>query len=300
MTATIGGYLEDLERQLRVRRTPRLRLLREVEDHLRDVADELAASGLDRAAAEARAVARFGAAVDVAARFAEAAAATSAHRAAKVAAGALVAYAATFVAFATSASPLVRDFPQGAPSFFGIQLAAVALAAALVRSLRGRPEAAATRVDLSYLTRPVVVAGGALTASALAETAFALARPAGIVAWSEARWLTLAFATAAVVVLVAAVAAVRSAAQTSAVTALPGAAASDELPLLRHPWRLTLLAAAFSFALVTAAQLATAGTAHAVGSALLGLVEATAIVGGFALFGGYLGLRDHTPDRVGA
>jgi HAAS len=283
---TIDSYLAELERELRARRAPRARLLREVEGHLHDAADELAGSGLPRPAAEARAIARFGAATAVAARFAEAAASSSARRAVNVAAGALLAYCATLCAFTASASPLVRDFPQGAPSFFGTQLAAVAIAVAVARSFGRR------RLELIYVTRAVLLAAGALTISALAEAAFALARPAGIVVWSEARWLTIGFAVATTTVLLAAIAGARAAAQAAAVDT-PAAE-----PALRHPWRLTLGVAALAFALVTTAQLATGGAATLPGASAVGLLEGTAIVGGFALFGRFLGLRDRSNEAV--
>lgn len=324
MSMRISDYLGELERQLRARRVPRARLLREVEDHLRDVADELAASGLPRGDAEAQAVARFGAAAAVATRFAEAAASTTAHRAANAAAGALIAYIATFCAFATSASPLVRDFPQGIPSFFGIQLAAVALAVALARSLRWRGETAAPRAELSSLARGLSLSSGALLASALAEAALAIARPAGVVIWAEARWLTIGFAAAATIVTVAALAAARASAQAAAVNAFPTSAPEAppaaillddlrmlgaRLPLhvqalhpLRHPWRLTVLVAVMAFTLITTAQVVAGGAAqHAsslAGEAVLGLLEATAIVGSFAIFGRFLGLHDQTDNGV--
>jgi hypothetical protein len=323
MATTINDYLGELERQLRVRCAPRTRLLREVEDHLRELVDELAVSGLAQPDAEARAIARFGAAAAVAARFAEAAASTTTHRAASVATGALGAYVATFCAFATAASPLVNDFPQGAASFFGIQLAAVAIAFALARSLRWRREAAAPRAELAVLARSLALACGALAASALAEAALALTRPAGIVVWSEARWLILGFAAAVATVLVSALAAARAAAQAAAVGAfLPvvdgrqtpaavmlrddlrvlGARLRLRWPLpiaaldpLRHPWRLTLLIAALAFAGVTAVPLAGGGAQHAsvvASAAALGMIEAAAIIVGFAAFGRFLGLRD--------
>src|SRR5262249_21160843 len=121
----IDDYLVELERELRRRRAPRRRFLRETEDHLRDLCADFFADGLAREKAEARAVTQFGAADIIAAGFAEAAASTIARRAVTLTAAAFVAYAGVFVAFATAASPSLRDFPQGAGSFAALQVAAV-------------------------------------------------------------------------------------------------------------------------------------------------------------------------------
>jgi len=319
---TISAYLAELEQQLRRRRSPRWRLLREVEDHLRDSVEELTASGLGRADAEAEAVCRFGAAANIAARFAAAAASTSAHRAIDLATLAFVGYVASVLVFASSASSAVRDFPQGAPSFFGIQVAAIALALALIRSWRWRSQLAVPCAELTFLARALSLGVAALAMAAVGETSLALTRPAGVVVWDEAQWLTLGFAAAAVVVLVAALGAVRAAAQAAAVETLSGddnardrrgatlllddvVALAARLPLslpfrftawhpLRHPWRVASLVAAVSFAAVTGVQLVGGGLHHPsiVGAALLGLFEAVAIICCFALVGRFLGLRD--------
>src|SRR5262249_12523703 len=63
---TIDDYVAELERELRRRRAPRVRLLRETEDHLHDLCAELAADGLAPEQAEACAVTQFGAAATVA------------------------------------------------------------------------------------------------------------------------------------------------------------------------------------------------------------------------------------------
>jgi hypothetical protein len=325
---TITAYLAELEQQLRRRRAPRARLLREVEGHLDDTVEELTASGVARADAEAEAVRRFGAAANVAARFAAAAASTTAHRAVDLASVAFVGYVASFLAFASSASSAVRDFPQGAPSFFAIQLAAVALGVAFVRSWRWRSQLAVPRAELTFLARALALGVAALAMSAVGETLLALTRPAGVVVWDAAHWLTLGFAAAAVVVLVAALGTVRAAAQVAAVGALPGdsdardrrgaamllddvVALTPRLPLspsfrlnalhpLRHPWRLVSLLAAHAFVAVTGVQLVSSeGLHHASiigGATLLGLFEAVAIIGCFALFGRFLGLRDAGPS----
>jgi hypothetical protein len=301
--------------------------LREVEDHLNDAVDELTASGVARADAEARAVRRFGAAASVAAHFAAAAASTTAHRCVDLAGVAFVSYVAGLLAFAGSASSEARDFPQGAPSFFALQLAGVALALALVRSWRWRSQVAVPRAELTFLARALVLCVGALATAAGGETLLALTRPAGVVVWDAAQWSTLGFVATAVVVLLAALGAVRAAAQAAAVGALPDDDARDRrgatmllddvvaltprvslslssrlgaLHPLRHPWRVASLLAALAFVAVTGVQLVGGdGLHHASiggGAALLGLLEAVAIIGCFALFGRFLGLRDAAPS----
>ena len=313
---TISKYMAELERELRRWRAPRARLLRETEDHLHDLCAELAAGGLAHEQAEARAVAQFGAAGTIAARFAEATASTTAHRAVTVTAAAFVAYTGVFVAFATTAAPLLRDFPQGASSFLALQLAAVALGVAFVRSLRWRGAPAAPVAELTSIARALSVAGVVLIGAAVAEVAVAVSRPAGVIAWSDGRWLTLALAAALVVLLLAAVAAVRASAQAQALHALPsrhrkGAAAllADDVEtllgrarltqasrilrgLLAHPWRATLGLATLAFIAVTAAGIANSGRSGLAGAAALAAVEASLIVFSFVAFGRTLGLRD--------
>jgi HAAS domain-containing protein len=78
--SAIDRYLRELERELRVGRRRRRRILAEAEDHLREAARE---------AGEEAAVARFGAPREVARRFAEAAAGAPARLAAQLLAVAL-------------------------------------------------------------------------------------------------------------------------------------------------------------------------------------------------------------------
>ena len=71
----ISSYLDELERELRLRRAPRRRLLAETADHLRSCADDIAAEEqIGVGEAERKALARFGTAAVVAGRFAHAAA----------------------------------------------------------------------------------------------------------------------------------------------------------------------------------------------------------------------------------
>jgi HAAS len=320
---TINDYMADLERELRRRRALRARLLRETEDHLHDLCAELAADGLAHEQAEARAVTQFGAAATIAARFAEATASTTAHRAVTVTAAAFVAYTGVFVAFATAASPLLRDFPQGAGSFLGLQLAAVALGVAFVRSLRWRGALAAPTAEVTAIARALSVAGVVLLGAAAAEVAVAVSRPAGVIAWSDGRWLTLAFAAALAVLLFSAIAAVRAAAQAHAVHSLPSgrvhsnaaALLADDvetllararLPqasralrgLLAHPWPATLALAVLAFVAVSAAGVVSSGRAGLAGAVALAAVEASMIVFSFVAFGRTLGLRDAARRRA--
>jgi hypothetical protein len=320
---TIDEYMAELERELRTRRAPRARLLRETEDHLHDLCTELAAGDITHEQAEARAVAQFGAAATIATRFAEATASTTAHRAVTVAVVAFAAYTGVFVAFATAASPLLRDFPQGAGTFLLLQLAAVALGVAFVRSLRWRGELAAPTVELTAIARAVSVAAVALIGAAVAETAVALSRPAGVIAWSAGRWLTLAFAATLFLLLLSTIAAVRAAAQARAVHSLPrrrvdsGAAAllAEDIETLLgrarlpqafrmvrgplvHPWAATLALAALAFVAVSAAGVVSSGRAGLAGAAVLAAVEALLIVFSFVAFGRMLGLRDTARHRA--
>ena len=318
---TISDYIAELELQLRRRRVLRVRLLREVEDHLRDSVEELIAGGMASADAEGEAVRRFGAAADVATRFSAFAAASVARRALNLAALALAAYVVCFLVFSATASAAVRDFPQGAASFFAVQLAGVALLAAFVRSWRWR-HVSTPPAELTFITRGVTLAVGALLAAAVAEALAALLRPAGVIVWDAAQWLTLAFAAAALLIVAASLCAVRAGAQAAALARFRphrrdchGAAVllddlvalSARLPIpsvprlgafhpLRHPWRVVGLVGALAFVAVGCAQLTEGSSLRdgsiVVGALALGLLEAGAIVGSFAVFGRFLGLRD--------
>jgi hypothetical protein len=221
---TIDAYLRELDHELRLRRAPRARLLRETQDHLDELCTELVAGGLPREQAEARAVAQFGAAATIAARFAEATASTTVDRAVSVTTAAFVAYTGVYVAFGTAASPLLRDFPQGAGSFFGLPLAAVAIGVAFVRSIRLHRALGAPSTELTAITRALSVAGVALIGAAVAEVTAAATRPAGVIAWSEGRWLTLAFAAALTLLLLSAIVVVRASAKAQAARSLPSRA----------------------------------------------------------------------------
>ena len=313
---TIAAYLEELERELRLRHAPRWRLLEEVDHHLRELADELAAGGLSPVQAEARAIERFGDAATVAAGFAEAAASTTTRRAVGATAAAFAGYTVLFLVFATGASPLLLDFPQGAASFLALQVAAVALAVAAVRSWRWRGVVAAPSAELAAIARCLSVACLALLAAGICEAGVALSRPAGVIAWSEGRWLTIGFTAAVVLVLGSALAVTRAAAQASAVAAMPTRAErrraealaanvdtllrGTRLPAVRRV-ALTALARPWQTMSLTAVAACRAGTAAGfrdglAGAVVLGAVETTAIVVAFLTLGGLLGLRER-PTR---
>jgi hypothetical protein len=320
---TISDYIAEFEQQLRRRRVRRRRLVLEAADHLRESAEELIAAGVPSTDAEGEAVRRFGPAADVAARFSAASAASTARHAVKLAALALAGYVACFLLFSGNASAVVRDFPQGAPSFFAIQLAGVALLVAFVRSWRWRAPLSAPPAELTFITRAAAVAVSALLAAAAGETLLALLRPAGVIVWEAAQWLTLAFAAAALLLVVASLPAARAAAQAAAVDRSPPSCPRDcrgaalllddlialtaRLPVssaprlgalhpLRHPWRVVGLVGTLAFAAVSGVQLARGSSlgdgSTVTGALLLGLLEAAAIIGCFAVFGRFLGLRD--------
>jgi uncharacterized protein YukE len=104
----VAAYVHELARELRMRRAPRRRLLAEVEDHLRSTADELAAVGRSAAEAEREAVARFGAAAEVAHGFAHATASSTARAALAWAGAAFLAYGATALLFIATAPSWLR------------------------------------------------------------------------------------------------------------------------------------------------------------------------------------------------
>lgn len=166
--SAIDEYLAEFERALKSRRARSSRLVAETSAHLRDASEELIASGLAPAAAEEQAIARFGRAADVAARFAEVSAAIAARRALRSAFGLTAGYLFLVLAFVTTAPATVHDLPQGLPSFVFLQVAC-----------------------LSCLVGAAAVAVGAVAAGAIGEAVIALSRPAGIVVWHDAPFLCM-------------------------------------------------------------------------------------------------------------
>jgi hypothetical protein len=316
-TSPIAAYLRRLDEELRLRRAPRRRLLAEAEDHLRSAAEELAREGRSAADAEREAVARFGAASEVARRFAHAAASSSAGAAAAWSGVAFLAYAATAVFFAGTAPSWLRDFPQGAPSMLAIQIAAVALAVTAVRALHWRRSLAIDEERLRLVANGALTAVLALGAGAGAELLVALTRPAAA-PWGDATALIVAFAAAAAVCIPAGLAAAVGHARASRLGSRPVEADSPDYPTLaddvevvvpmlgglaraalRRPgWTCAAVAGA-AFVAVAVAQLP--GTdfprdaSVASGALAVGVFEAVAVVAGYLMLGRPLGLRNPTP-----
>jgi hypothetical protein len=218
----IEEYLDQLDAELRVNRVPRRRLLAEVEDHLRTSATELDADAGSEEA-EHRAVARFGAAATVARGFAMVVAATSARRSTYWLGLAFSTYAAACLLFAFTASSEFADFPQGAPSALALQVAAVAFALSLVRSLRWRRSTNTPEDRIRFLANGAVIGAAALAAGLASEAAIALTRPAGVLPWQDLPIVAVAFGVAVGASLVAGLSAAAAAFRTSTLAAVPGA-----------------------------------------------------------------------------
>jgi hypothetical protein len=320
-TRPIASYLRLLDEELRLRRAPRRRLLTEAEDHLRSAAEELVRGGRSAADAEREAVARFGAASDVARRFAHAAASSTARAAVAWAGVAFLAYAATAVFFAGAAPNWLRDFPHGAPSMLALQVAAVALAVTAVRALHWRRTVAIDEERLRFIANGALTAALALAAGAVAELLVALTRPAAA-PWGEASALIVVFAVAAGVCIAAGLAAVVGHARASGLGALPARPAGTSsrgyptlaedveavAPMLgglaraalRRPGWMCAAVAGAAFLAVVIAQLPGTDVAHhasvLTGALAVGLVEAAAVVAGYLTLGRPLGLRKPTPQ----
>ena len=193
----IEGYVDELGRALpRVARARRSRILREVASHLNDAAGALERGGMPRAAAEAEAIRRFGAATSVASEFAPLLVASALRRAAGwLLAGLVLALPAAYglsenllppATWPTESPPFELRWKVGALA----ALLVVAGFAALVSVLLARPRrlslalvpAAATAVSLAAAVLVAVAlavewssrvpgAGGAFVAAILAAGA---------------------------------------------------------------------------------------------------------------------------------
>ena len=313
----IARYLEQLECELRVERAPRRRLLAEAADHLRGSAEDIAAEeSVSAAEAERRAVERFGAAAVVARRFALAAASTSAQTTLIWVTTAFAAYAAASIAFVVAAPSWLLDFPQGAPSMLGLQVAFVALALSAVRALPYRRSLVSDETRLRLIANGMLVSAAGVAGAAGAELALALTRPAAA-PWSDATALIALYTVAAVAVVAGLLAAVASAARANALTALPNRAGDATSPagaslvedvaavvppltviaayFVRHPARVCALLAGAAFVAVTGAGfVGTDFTHHAsllFGAIAAGVFEAIAIVLAYLALGRTLGIR---------
>ena len=226
----IEVYLDRLDRELRLNRAPRRRLLAEVEDHLRTSASELnVAAGVEEA--ERRAVERFGAAATVARHFAMVVAATSARRSTYWLGLAFSTYAAACLLFALTASSEFADFPQGAPSVLALQVAAVSLAVSLVRSLRWRTSTDVPEDRIRFLANGAVIGAAALAVGLAGEMAIAVTRPAGVLPWQDLPLVAVAFGAAVGAALVASLSAAAATFRASTLAAVPGARRVGRAPL---------------------------------------------------------------------
>jgi vacuolar-type H+-ATPase subunit H len=312
--SAVADYIHRLDRELRIRRAPRRRLLAEAEDHLRSTADELVRAGRSAADAEREAVARFGAAADVARAFAYAAASSTARAAVAWSAAVFLAYGAAAMLFLVSAPSWLRDFPHGAPSMFALQVAAVALAVTAVRAVRWRGALILDEERLRLVANGALTAALAVGAGASAELLVALTRPAAA-PWGDVAALIAAFGLALVVGVPAALVAAAARARASGLDALPGGPVGggrrEELTLaddfgalvpmlggvaraaLRRPGRTCAATAGAAFVAVAVVQLAGTDFDASIvfGALAVGMLEAVAIIIGFLTLGRPLGLR---------
>ena len=313
----ISSYVEQLERELRLKRAPRRRLLAETADHLRCSAEDIAAEErVGVSEAERRAVARFGEAAVVARRFAHVAASTSARSTLAWVVAAFAAYSVAAIAFVAAAPSWLIDFPQGAPSVLALQVSFVALALSVLRAHRFRTTPAPDGPRLRLVASGMLVSTLAVAAAAGAELVLALTRPAAA-PWSEATHWILLFAVAAAVGVVAGAAAIATAARASALDALPGQRAAGTSPaaaslvddvaavipaltavagyVVAHPARTCALLAGVTFVAVTGAGVVSAEltgqTSVVIGAGIPGLFETAAIVVAYLTLGRTLGIR---------
>lgn len=317
----IEAYLDRLAVELRLNRVPRRRLLAEVEDHLRTCARELSADA-EVEEAEQCAVERFGAAATVARGFATVVAGKSARRSSYWLGLAFSAYAASCLLFTVTASSEFADFPQGAPSALALQVAAVAVAVSLVRSLRW-PCATETIPEdrIRFLASGAVIGASALAVGLAGETIIAVTRPAGVLPWQDLPLVAVAFGLAVGATLVASLSAAKAAFRASTLAAVPGAQrlVRGSLPTLvddigalvpkarrpvaavfERPALLVTPAAAAALVGVFIGQVVGRPFAHHASIFLpaltLAAFEALCVLVGYLALGGLLGLRGDRAD----
>jgi hypothetical protein len=279
----IDDYLTELGRELRavgIRGSLRCRVLAESIDHLSSDPDALR---------------RFGSAHEVANAFAAELGARASRRAAVGAFAALAAagavYAVAFVGASFAGIPDPDTFPVAAlvgfaAVVFAPQIAFVAGTLAVVRTLRCRALVIPSS-ELRIINRRtgLALAGGLVTMGALALFAFELR---GEIATWWVRSTILGAAAASGLLLLAAIPAIRATRLRPQVAGQAGDI-FDDLGLPRaDPWRFALLVA-----LIVGLMVAIAGAVQGdpLDGASRGFAEALACLGGFAVFGRYLGLR---------
>jgi hypothetical protein len=321
MSDRIASYIEQLERELRLKHAPRRRLLSEAEDHLRSASEELVEQGMTREEAEPVAIERFGAAALVARSFAHAYASRSTKAALVWVISAFCAYAGAVLAIVLTAPSWLLDFPQGAPSMLALQVALVALALGTVRVLRHRRSLVIVEPQLRFAANGAAVAALALAGAAFAELLVGWTRPAAA-PWQEETLLLALYGAAGFVSIVAALVASSALGRAQAVARTPragadlasaSAALAQEVAALSprlaklaaaavvHPARTCALVATVAFVAMTCASaLDTSSLQHAsalAGAAAAGAFEAAAVVAGYLALGRILGIR---PDRGAA
>ena len=279
----IDDYLTELGRELRavgIRGSLRCRVLAESIDHLSSDPD---------------AVQRFGSAHEVANAFAAELGARASRRAAVGAFAALAAaaavYAVAFLGASFAGIPDPDTFPVAAlvafaAIVFAPQIAFVAGTLAVVRTIRCQALVIPSS-ELRVINRRtgLALAGGLVTMGALALFAFELR---GEIATWWVRFTIVGAAAASALLVLAAIPAIRATRLRPQVAGQAGDV-FDDLGLPRiDPWRFALLVA-----LTVGLMVAIAGAVQGdpIDGASRGFAEALACLGGFAVFGRYLGLR---------
>ena len=304
----ISSYLQSLSAELRAPRRVRTRILAEVGDHLQEA---VAAGQTEQEAGET-----FGDPHELAARFHEQLASTSARRA-SVWSGLLVAAFVVGVAFAP-----VGGFASGLVTWVGAQLAVLAAALGLARWLRYRAEgivpanrladlyranglvvACVGLVGLAQLVDGHLVAGAAMLAGSAAATiavgrSISRARLVGAAAPAEEDALDDLHAL--LVLAEQRAPRLSSAVKRAGRDAISAPLVGRWFNLRRSPWRFCLLFdAACGVALALQHGFADGGLSirfPSIGRALaaaaiIASIEAAAVVACFAAFGRFLGIR---------
>jgi hypothetical protein len=321
MSDRIACYIEQLDRELRLKHAPRRRLLAEAEDHLRSASEELSEQGMKRGDAERVAIERFGAAALVARSFAHAYASRSTKAALVWVISAFGVYAGAVLTIVLTAPSWLLDFPQGAPSMLALQIAFVALVLCSVRMLRDRRNLVIVEPQLRFVANGAAVAALALAGAAFAELLVGWTRPASA-PWQEETLLLALYGVVCLISIVASLVACSALGRAQAVARTPragaelpsgSAALADDVAALSpafaplaaaavaHPARACALVAGVAFVAMTAASVSdTSSLEHPsalAGAVTAGVVEAAAVVVSYLAFGRILGIR---PDRGAA
>jgi hypothetical protein len=292
--------------------------LTEAEDHLRSASEELVEQGMKREEAERVAIERFGAAALVARSFAHAYASRSTKVALVWAISAFCAYAGAVFAVVLTAPSWLLDFPQGAPSMLGLQVAFVALAFGTVRVLRHRRSLVIVEPQLRFAANAAAVAALALVGAAFAELLVGWTRPAAA-PWGEEMLLLVLYGAVCLISIVVALVVCTAPGRAQAVARTPpagaylasgSAALAEDVAALTpslgglvaaavaHPARMCALVAGVAFVAMTGASALDSSSlpqaSALAGAATAGVFEAVAVVVGYLAFGRTLGIR---PDR---